>query len=1031
MALDFQVSQYPFRSGLAEGIEPHQVNPGTLTTAENVVWKKSGRLEKRFGTTQLAATIIGGSSIGLCKRLLTRGSELCLLDGTSLYSYSASAASWKNAGKVPEVGATWKPLASPMGGVYSSDSFVSGDYLVTAWVLGDPTYEGTTGGALWMQVTSVASGTVYMPPTQIAAGPLYGVRVIVIGTDVTLFAAGNASANLTIYQVTLTTFSYVGLASLRTDRVATNVQNWDAAPITGTSEFMIAYGNATGLRLERFDAAYTTVANATLATAGAISRVSISATDGESVYVGYHDVAAAEFRLMVADPATMVQVGTELTLLGTADPISIGVCRYDATQCVVAYTDLTGTGRLLYSSRVTDASALVANTTRKTPGTSLVGTPFVLGSRHYAVVSNYPVLGATAFLFTGNTLALLEMDTTAVTGGAVTHPFVANLDNLIGGANGYDAPLPNAQALSATAVVFAAPVIDSPPTLASGWRTALRRVELAIGTSLPVDMWRPVGDALETYMAGGVLSSYDGASVFDYGFARAPNMLGVAATTPGGSMAAGNYLYGTNLEYRGAAGRVYRSGVGTIVDPVTTGVTAYCTIQSNEFHVGNKSKLGTERYSTQTVLYRSTVGGTSLHRLTVDPFTSNPVPYTAEYFSIVDDQGDSLISHASTLSARPLVYTAGGILEDYQPPSCVTMCLHADRLWVLAGDELTWWYSKAFQDDTGVAPGFSPQFRIVFSEPQVAMASMDDKAVFFSESGVKYMLGVGPAPNGQNSDFQNPTTIQSDVGCTSARSVVTTPDGVMFLSARGLYLLSRGMELVWIGRPVRDTLASYPVVTSATLVAKHNQVRFTCTDAAATVGVTIVYDYVEKQWSTYKHWVEGVYGGPIADACMWNGAWTFASATGLVYTESASSYLDAGSLYVPMTIETAWISGPPNAMSASSGPLKFQSVRQFGINGTSHTDHDLSVSIGFDSETTYAQVATFLAETPTTVVGDLEECTVTIGTRRKCGSIRFKVQDATPTTGTVGTGRGPSFDMMALEVGNKRGLVAAPATKRA
>ncbi len=307
---------------------------------------------------------------------------------------------------------------------------------------------------------------------------------------------------------------------------------------------------------------------------------------------------------------------------------------------------------------------------------------------------------------------------------------------------------------------------------------------------------------------------------------------------------------------------------------------------------------------------------------------------------------------------------------------------------------------------------------------------MDDKAIFFSASGIAYMLGLGPAPNGQNSDFSTPIKIQTDVGCTNARSVVSMPDGIMFLSDRGLYLLTRGFELVWIGRAVQDQLAAYPNVTSATLVAKQNQVRFTCNNAGSTAGITLVFDYVEKQWSTFRHLqsTSGGLGVAIADACMWNGAWTFVTPAGLVYTESTATYLD-NATWVFLTLETAWITGPGSQTSPSAGPLKFQSVRSLQTHGTSYTDHDLTVQVGFDDVVAYQQSVTFPGQSAVTAVG-IEECEVTIGTRRKCGSIRFKITDATPTVGTVGTGRGPSFDMMGLEVGIKRGFTTNPATKK-
>jgi hypothetical protein len=60
-----------------------------------------------------------------------------------------------------------------------------------------------------------------------------------------------------------------------------------------------------------------------------------------------------------------------------------------------------------------------------------------------------------------------------------------------------------------------------------------------------------------------------------------------------------------------------------------------------------------------------------------------------------------------------------------------------------------------------------------------------------------------------------------------------------------------------------------------------------------------------------------------------------------------------------------------------------------------------------------------------TSTGPFESCGITVGTRRKCQAIRFKIQDATPTNSgsfPVGTGQGPSFDMLGFTVGIKKGL---------
>jgi hypothetical protein len=245
--------------------------------------------------------------------------------------------------------------------------------------------------------------------------------------------------------------------------------------------------------------------------------------------------------------------------------------------------------------------------------------------------------------------------------------------------------------------------------------------------------------------------------------------------------------------------------------------------------------------------------------------------------------------------------------------------------------------------------------------------------------------------------------------------------GIMFQSALGISLLTRGLEVVWLGRPVQDVLDIYPKITSAVLVPRRNEVRFTCNDAG-TAHRVLVWNYVEKKWSVSRYLP--VANITIADACIWNDQWCFLSAGGAVYVEAEADFKDNGT-YVPMILETAWVS--------ASGPLAFQSVREFQLGGISNSNHDLVVDVAFDSESTYAQSRTFLAGSAVTSIGDLEECTIAIGTRRKCQSIRFRISDATPTNPgsfPVGTGRGPSFDAMGLAVGVKRGFHVNPATKR-
>ena len=823
----------------------------------------------------------------------------------------------------------------------------------------------------------------------------------------------------------LATLALSAPVTLKSDvSVNINTAPWDAHLYSGT--LAIAY-NRTGsnVALESFTptagGGFTALASGTVTDANGCIAISIHGTVSESLYVLYLRGGATPqtLRLAVNNPATLAAVATSTTvdtLLGAGSNISVGVTRYDATRCACSATTSSGNVQLRLNTYLALNTAAVSLSVP--PYWATVGTsrPFVLSGKAYIIASIFPLAVGT----NGATSVLLCAD---------ENRHLGCIDLQIGGFSPSGAPVSAPTALSATVAVATAPFQSSVTPTANSWRQGVRSVQIASGASKPVDVYRKLSAGAEAIIAGGVMTSYDGATTFDYGFASTPVL--TAFTTAGaGSVAAGSYLYSAVSEFRSRTGLFYRSPAATPITQVAAGAGSSNTVLVLNCNLGNKPRAFGTGFLTEAI-YRSTVGGPVTQRLSFDPLYN--VVYTdvtLGFQQIVDTRADSSIDNSlTTLASRPALYTTGGILDDYQPPAAVTSFQHADRIWVLAGDQMTWWYSKTFQDDLGTAPGFHPNFRISFADAQTAGASMDDKAIFFSASGVRYMLGTGPAPNGQNSDFQQPTKIQSDVGCTNARSVVTTPDGTMFLSERGIYLLTRGLELVWIGRPVKDTLAAFPVITSAVLVPKQNQVRFTCNTSDGASGVTIVYDYAEKQWSTFRHWAAGAYGTAYADACLYNGQWAFVTAAGIVSIESTTSFIDSGN-YVPMTLETAWITAPGSQASPSSGPLKFQSVRNFALHGFSNSNHDLTIQIGFDTDASYPQSVTFVAGSATTSVGTLEDCTISVGTRRKCNAIRFRILDTAPTGFALGTGQGPSLDMMAIEVGMKPGTGNNPATKK-
>lgn len=1029
--MEFQLVQAPFRFGVDEGVDPNQQPPGRLVTCENAEWTKTMRLQKRRGTTFLSRQTTQSLQVGAGTRLFTRGSELCCSDGTALYSYSSSLSMWKRIGYAPEVGLSWENSVDPTVGVASVDvATTTNGFTAVAWVAGDPTVT-IAAGAVYAQVTDTDTGASFIPATVLASSGIVRVRALAIGDFIIIVALTSAGV-IEAWLLDPSDGSVAGPTSLRTDALVAGLA-FDAMVLG--SNFVIAYGAAAGnAKLYSYDVNLVQQATGTIVEANTPNvSLSIDGALGESLYVAYVDALGAT-RIAVANPSTLAQTVAPVTVEATTSTQGVTVCRLNSTNCVVAYTNNDLVCRTV-SVKVSNAGAVDANSTRGTWAARLASKPFVLNSRMYMMLADRQGTIASSFAGVNSYLVEVETSSKGALANYVPHRYVGCVDTLVG-AYPVVGALPRTVGVSSTEQLVPMLYLASAPTRTTVWRCGVRLVSVTRSTSLPADHFRPVTYGQETYLAGPVLSAYDGRSLFDYGYAQRPYIYTISTTSPAGSMGAGTYLYSTHLEYRSAAGVLHRGPTTTVAIAVAAAGQVVTTWTS--YHVTSKhdatNGFGTATaFRTALVAHRSIAGGNNYFRLTYEPtYNVTYADQQANTSVLTDQRADTDIDGSGTdLNTRPLLYTSGGILDDCQPPAFLTLLLHRSRLWGLAGDGRTWWFSKSFQDDLGVAPGFHPNLRIVHDRECTAAASMDEKLVFFYADGLSYLLGDGPAPTGLGSDFAAPVGLQTDVGCTNPRSVVSTPDGVMFQSAKGIYLLSRGLEVLWLGRAVQDQLASYPNITSAVLVSKRNQVRFTCNNTAGTNGIVLVYDLVEKQWSTFKYYdtITATASCPIADACLWNDVWTALTPGGAVFYETSTGstmYLDGGSQWVTLTLETAWMS--------AAGPLAFQSVRRFALHGVSNSNHDLAVSVGFDRTASYQQgPQAFVAGGSTTTVGPLEACEIHIGNRRKCSSIRFKIQDATPTSpGTypVGTGQGPSFDTMGIEVGLKRSFEKKPAGKR-
>lgn len=999
--LEYQLVQAPFRFGVEEGTDPKQVPAGTLTEALNVVWVKSGRLQKRQGITALSTAVVGGGSITAAYRLLTRGDELGLIDGDNQYAFTAGG--WVNRGPVSELSATWSVIQDSVQSVQAADSCTLTDgTTVVAWIAGNPQGPGTGGIVYYKTIDS--AGFEVIASTVVFSGTTNALRLRVV-TDGTTYAI------LWVEGKNLYSFINGTVTTLQTNvNDTTSLCGFDAQGVG--SDFIVAYAvfSTGGINLVRYSFASTPASLATGSVTGetglGIVAIGIHGTVGETLYIAYADTQNQRVRAATANPATLAQVVAPVNLdtsLTSLSYVYVGVVRKDASSATFVWSIATSTARYVGDLRhmlVTNAGVTYAS--NHASFLQMLTKPFVVGSKTYVVASNStialgfapsstvaPLIGADAYV--------LDVTSTATATASIPR-LVAKVDLLLAGfwQRGQVASV----TVSGNVATTVTPFIST--FTAAETRQGIRNLTMASQFSTPKDMWRPVEVGLETYCAGGVLCAYDGSYPFPIGFAHPPpiNMASSIARTTGGSMAAGGYLFTGHGERRSAAGVLHRGPTAVPqVLTVSSGSTGSIDVYFAPMWISLKANSPGVYPFTSTVLafYRSTVGSSIAQRRT--NLVNDFAPGNTEIFT-TETSSDALLF----LSSQPAVYTASGELDDYQPPAAQTLCLYRSRIYAVCGDGKEVWFSKKF-DTPGLAAGFHPDFRLVFDEPITALAVLDDRLVLFSATGIYVYASDGPSVQGDGGG-EVPNRLQSDVGCTNPRSVVSSIDGVYFECAGDLQLLTRKLTVEWIGKPVQDLLEDNPNITSAVLVQRFNQIRFTADNG--TSSIVLVWDYVERQWSHFVY----AGGALIADACVHGGVYTFVTAAGQVYKESESTWLDNGA-WVTSRIVTAEI--------AAAGPLAYHAVRNFRIDGVAASAHGLSISTAFNGDTTYAQTQTWAEGIAgVTLPGPIETANCTMGTLRKSRSVRFKIEDSAPAV--LGTGQGALWSSMGIEVGVKKGF---------
>jgi hypothetical protein len=489
-------------------------------------------------------------------------------------------------------------------------------------------------------------------------------------------------------------------------------------------------------------------------------------------------------------------------------------------------------------------------------------------------------------------------------------------------------------------------------------------------------------------------------------------------STTGANIQAGTYITsisGTTVGLSLPTGGASASTPGDTLQTASTGsITVNVPTLRLTYKISNPVKISLYRWSqAQQIFYQVTS--------ITNPLFNNT---TVDYVTFIDVQADNQIL------GNNIIYTTGDVLENIAAPATNVITLFNNRLFLVdAEDPNLLWFSKQVIEATPVemsdlltlyvSPTTSAQGS---TGPTLAAAPLDDKLCLFKRDAIYYINGIGPDNTGANSQYSDAIFITSTVGCANQHSIVFMPQGLMFQSDKGIWLLDRSLNTSYIGAAV-EKYTNGATVLSALNIPGTNQVRFTLDS-----GTTLMYDYYYGQWGTFSNI-------PAISSTLYQNLHTYITDQGEVFQETPGSYID-GSNPVLMQFSTSWLN--------LAGVQGYQRAYWFYLLGTYMSPHKLQVSIAYDYNASPSQVSIIAPDNASPAWGgdqlwgsgqswggpggavspagppDLEQWRVFLQ-KGKCEAFQISIQELVDTSYTGVPGAGLTLSGLDVTVGVKSG----------
>lgn len=916
MALNKTPININFGQGLDTKTDEKQVALGKFLSLQNTVFNKGGLLQKRNGFGQLT-TLPNSSSL----YATTFNGNLTAI-GNSFKAYSAGSKTWVDKGFIQPLELSTLPLIRSNTNQSQCDSVVAANGLICTVYTDQDTASLSTPVYKFAIADSITGQNIVAPTAiPVSSGVVTGSpRVFLLGKYFVIVFNNVITATNHIQYIAISTVNpTIVTANVNVSSLYTPSANVAFDGVVANNNLYLAWNGSDGggaIRMAYINS--NLLLSNTVIFAGRVATImSVCAdTSGNSpdVYASFYDSASSTgYTLAVNQSLNTVLAPTQWlstgTILNVTSLASDHICTiYYEVDNAYTYDSSIKTNYINYKT-VTQAG-VVSSASLLARSVGLASKAFYVNGQKYVMGAYSSPYQPTYFLFnsTGNVIAKLAYQNG---GGYITKG------------------LPSATVYGDT--------VQIPYLFKDSIQSVNKNTNVPSGSQVD-GIYSQLGINLATFkvgtsnissteisstlnLSGGFMWSYDGYSPVENNFFLYPDSIKLTeGGNNSGALSAQKYYYQVTYEWADNNGNINRSSPS-----IPSTITTSTSLRSVILNIPTLRLTYKTANPVKIVVYRWSVAQQTYYQVTsiTTPTLNDP---SVDYITFTDVLSDSQIL------GNNIIYTNGGVIENISAPACSALTLFDNRVFSLSAEDGSVWYSKQVIPNTPVE--MSDLFTI-YVAPTIGSSGstgdvkcifpMDDKLIFFKKDAIYYMNGSGPDNTGANSQYSQPIFITATVGSVNQQSIVFTPNGLMFQSDKGIWLLGRNLSTEYIGAPVEAF--NDAKVLSALTIPGTNQVRFTLDS-----GITLMYDYYYGQWGTFVNI-------PAISSTLYQDLHTYINSFGQVYQETPNSYLD-GSKPVLVSLTTSWMN--------LAGLQGYQRLYFFYLIGSYISPHKLKVDVSYN-----------------------------------------------------------------------------------